>query len=110
MKKILRLFVMLVAIFLVGCSNTETQEPPRQRTTGEKVALVTEFIIDNAIYNGYDLGFGKEIIKTKSVSKSDSMTTTGIDASGNLNTHTTTKTTTKTKSKGAGFGIGIGDY
>lgn len=108
MKKIVKLFVIIMVIVLAGCSNTETQEPPRQRTTGEKVALVTEFII--AIYNGYDLGFGREIIKSKSVSQSDSVTTTGIDASGNLNTHTTTKTTTKTKSKGAGFGIGIGDY
>ena len=110
MKKIVKLFVIIMIIVLAGCSNTETQEPPRQRTTGEKVALVTEFIIDNAIYNGYDLVFGREIIKSKSVSQSDSVTTTGIDASGNLNTHTTTKTTTKTKSKGAGFGIGIGDY
>ena len=52
MKKIVKLFVIIMIIVLAGCSNTETQEPPRQRTTGEKVALVTEFIIDNAIYNG----------------------------------------------------------
>lgn len=111
MKKIVKLFAIIMVIVLTGCSNTETQETSAQKKNGGKVAFVTEVLIDSAIANAYnEIAFGREIIKSKSVSQSDSVTTTGIDASGNLNTHTTTKTTTKTKSKGASFGVGMGDY
>ena len=39
-----KIICIIMVIVLAGCSNTETQEPPRQRTTGEKVALVTSLL------------------------------------------------------------------
>lgn len=104
--KIFRLFILLSIVFINGCTNTQTQEPPRERTTTEKVALVAEIIIDNALYNGYDLGLGKGFAKTISNSTSNSSVSTSVDALGVINTHTTTKTTTKTKTTSGGFGIG----
>lgn len=106
MKKIVKLFSILGIIFITGCTNTQTQEPPREKTTAEKVAYVADFILVNAVYNGYNVGLTEEFVKSKSNSKSDSVTTTSVDSNGVTNTHTTTKTTTKTKSRGVGFGIG----
>lgn len=103
MKKIIKLLSLSILIFLTGCSTTE-------RSTREKASFLTEFIIENAIYNGYNLEFGKESIKTKSTTKNETNTTTNINTSGGVNTHTTIESTTKTKSTGVGFGIGIGDY
>lgn len=106
MKRIVKLFSILVIIVISGCTNTQTQEPPRERTTAEKVAYVADFILVNAVYNGYNVGLTEELVKSKSSSKSDSVTTTSIDSNGVRNTHTTTRTTTKTRSRGVGFGIG----
>lgn len=111
MKKIVKLFIGLIVILFMGCSNNETKkEPPREKTTGEKVAFVAEFIIENVIYSGYDLGLSGSIGKSNSFGTGSSLLSTSVDGLGFLNMGTFTETTTTTKSVGAGIRAGIGDY
>lgn len=104
MKKILlSLFIIFI---LIGCSNAPEKDstPEKRYTTG---GLILETIIASSLMNNYGLDIGEGFMKTRSISNSNTVSSTNIDNSGNINTHSVTETTTKSRSKGIFYGIGF---
>lgn len=126
--------IVLVAISLVGCSNTynNLNESYNKKNKKENRSLVLDTVIATTLYNypELQLGLGKSFKKTKTKTVSDSTSTTLSESktnskedifnsfsddifrstgesNTNAHTHTEIKTKSKTKSKSVSGGISI---